>query len=220
MTKSFIDWFHVLLSLTHTDHENDRRNGTRRGGDEEEYDEDDEPLAGPSTATESTSRAARLERRLLNEVSSSQNSSSPGRVFAHEVDHNYLQPDRMRNTRRTLSRHQRNADELDPLQGLPGTAAVASTSRLRSSTTTTTTTTIIATESTIMQRRNYLSRSTTATPSLSEVTVQVSPMRPEALNGGGVSSARQRSLQSGSRVNEPVRNPFENLFHVRLMITS
>lgn len=152
----------------------------------------------------------------MNEVSSSQNSNSSGRVLAHEVDHNYLQPDRMRNTRRTLSRHQRNADELDPLQGLPSapgaatapTISAASTSRLRSSSAASTTTT--TTEPTIMQRRTYLSRSTSS----SEVTVQVLTIRSQALNGGG---ARQRSLHGG-RLNEPVRKLHQGKSFVRELI--
>lgn len=130
---------------------------------------DEEPIAGPAVSLGSgSSRSARLGRRLLNEVSSSQNSNSSGRVLAHEVDHNYLQPDRTRNTRRTLSRHQRNADELDPIalpESTPTPANVPLNSepssvhvnRLRSSSSSAPTT---STTTTIVQRRNYMSRIT------------------------------------------------------------
>lgn len=209
----------------------DNEHGHRNGDPDE-----DEPIAGPSsgvlatasaaaaTTSSSNSRSARMGRRLLNEVSSSQNSNSSGRLFqAHEVDHNYLQPDRMRNTRRTLSRHQRNADELDPLQGLPndtpaasvavavgagpGPSSVASTSRLRSSSSSSTVvvTTIVQPQSqqpletNIMQRRNYLSRATTSSSSTELVHHEQVSL---AVNVNG-SAARQRSSQSRSA--EPVR---------------
>lgn len=159
-----------------------------------------------------------MGRRLLNEVSSSQNSNSSGRVLAHEVDHNYLQPDRLRNTRRTLSRHQRNADELDPLQGvqsspqvsvvvLAGSSStqqpigiVASNSRLRSSSVATTTGQQSTQETNIMQRRNYLVRATTTTATYSD---QLTPGR-QTLHENG--SLRQRTAQPRSIPSmEPVR---------------
>lgn len=160
-----------------------------------------------------------MGRRLLNEVSSSQNSNSSGRVLAL-VDHNYLQPDRLRNTRRTISRHQRNADELDPLQGvqqsspqvsvvvLPGSSStqqpigiVASNSRLRSSSVATTAGQQPTQETNIMQRRNYLVRATTTTTAT--YTDQLTPGRQTPHENG---SLRQRTAQPRSGPSmEPVR---------------
>lgn len=161
-----------------------------------------------------------MGRRLLNEVSSSQNSNSSGRVLAHEVDHNYLQPDRLRNTRRTLSRHQRNADELDPLQGvqsspqvsvvvLAGSSStqqpigiVASNSRLRSSSVATTIGQQSTQETNIMQRRNYLVRATTTTTT-ANYTDRLTLGRQTSFENG---SLRQRTAQPRSvPLMEPVR---------------
>lgn len=116
-----------------------------------------------------------MGRRLLNEVVS----SSAGLLAPpHEVDHNYLQPERHA-TRRQLSRHQRNPEELD----LPSNP-IAQQSRLRSTT---------ATE-TIVQRRNYMSRTTMS--STTQRVIQEAPQ--EALNNGNglTSSPRLRSAQS------------------------
>lgn len=148
-------------------------------------------IAGPETRMNfaPVPGGSRTSRRLMNEVTSSSSgslNSGTARILArpHEVDHNYLQPDRTRNTRRTLSRHQRNADELDPLQCPPSTSelnhalvgtSVASTSRLRSSTT----------HETIIQRRTYISTSTTSTEGA------------ENVNGGS-------SRRIGRLVTEPV----------------
>lgn len=127
---------------------------------------------------------SRTSRRLMNEVTSSSNLNSGAvRILApsHEMDHNYLQPDRTRNTRRTLSRHQRNADELDPLQCPPSTSELihplgGTSSRLRSSTA----------NETIIQRRTYISSSATSTEGS------------EIVNGGS-------SRRIGRLVTEPVR---------------
>lgn len=143
----------------------------------------------------------------MNEVSSSQNSNSSSvRLLAHEVDHNYLQPDRLRNTRRTLSRHQRNADELDPLQGVPSTSSAAAvagpadvpaapTSRFRSAAAAAAPAT---SEPTIMQRRNYLSR-TMQSVELSEPVVV---LRADVVTVNG--SSPRLSRLSQSRIAEPV----------------
>lgn len=159
-----------------------------------------------------------MGRRLLNEVSSSQNSNSSGRVLAL-VDHNYLQPDRLRNTRRTLSRHQRNADELDEQgvqQSIPQMSVVvlagssstqqpigivASNSRLRSSSVATTAGQQPTQETNIMQRRNYLVRATTTTTAT--YTDQLTPGRQTPHENG---SLRQRTAQPRSGPSmEPVR---------------
>lgn len=103
----------------------------------------------------------RSSRRLMNEVSSSSQTSTSALPPRHEVDHNYPQPDRTRNTRRTLSRHQRNADELDPLQCPPTSELNHSSSRLRSSTVTVT--------DTIVQRRTYIHPSTSTSVSREDV---------------------------------------------------
>ena len=154
------------------------------------------PLTGAQNLTEGGGAGRTLEgyghnhnggrtRRVVNEVTSSQ-----GRILPHD-DHNYMQPERPRNTRSTLSRHQLNVEDVDPLQGIPERVE-PSTSRLRAPGGSAETT------STIVQRRSYLSRSTTLTEHMDGARVVV-----VAINGTGATANRQSS-SSQSRFMEPV----------------
>lgn len=156
---------------------------------------------GPATTVVPSSVSAMNERSSRRRFLNGEASRAGVELLApHEVDHNYLQPDhQVRSSRRALSRHQRNADEWDPLQE-PSTSAhhsvlagvVASTSRQRATTQSTTTT------DTIVQRRSYITRApTTSSP----------PSRRGDVVGESteVANGLSRLRPSHSRVGEPVR---------------
>lgn len=158
-------------------------------------------IAGPS----GTSRFSRTGSITTTAIGTTQRQ----RMAPHEVDHNYgeQEPSSVRQSRRMnviLSRHQRNADELDPLQDRPApstsTAEQPSTSSSRVRATSTNS------ESTIV-RRSYMSRSSVnarshAMENETEINVDIEENvgeDPLSFEAGGASSS---SRNTRSRRNE------------------
>lgn len=107
------------------------------GGDDPQQTTTSHQHAGPSS---SFGRG-----RLVAEVQVTTSTTAAEHLAPHEVDHNYGE---MRQTRRTLSRHQRNADELDSLDPSSSSSSVAARMRPTSS---------------AMIRRTYIPRQVVAT---------------------------------------------------------